>query len=75
MAIYDIESEISGTVWEVSIKVGDKISADEPIIVIESMKMEIPVSSESEGVLVELLVAKGDVVVEGQVVAKIESGS
>jgi len=53
--------------------VGDALAAEDTIMILESMKMEIPVETEQAGKLVELLVAEGDPVDEGQPVAVIEA--
>ena len=52
--------------------IGAAVPAEEPILIVESMKMEIPVQSEKAGTLAELLVGEGDAVAEGQVVAILE---
>ena len=69
MASIKVKSEVTGKVWKIEVAIGAAVSADEPLMVIESMKMEIPVCSEEEGTLLELLVAEGDSVEDGQVVA------
>lgn len=68
----ELKSEVAGKVWQIEAKLGDTIAVDDVIIVLESMKMEIPVEATSAGKLVELLVAEGDPVDEGQAVAIIE---
>lgn len=72
MARIEVKSEITGTVWQIKTKVGDTVDADDVLIVIESMKMEIPVITEDGGVVKEILVAEKDPVAEGQVVAILE---
>ena len=62
-----IESHVSGTVWKIAAQVGDPLAAGDTVLVIESMKMEIPVEAPTAGTLVKLLVAEGDAVTEGQV--------
>ncbi len=73
MARIEVRSEVTGKVWKIESSVGSKVDADEPMMIIESMKMEIPVCSEEGGTVVELLVAEGDSVEDGQVVAIVES--
>jgi len=73
MAIIDIKTEITGNVWKVLHQVGDKVSEDEPIMILESMKMEIPVVAVEDGVVREILVKEEDTVTEGTVVARIEA--
>jgi len=72
MARIEIKSEITGTVWEVKSRPGDKVESGDTLLVIESMKMEIPVITEDAGTVVEVLVQKKDAVAEGQVVAVLD---
>lgn len=72
MAILDVKTEIAGTVWKVTSQVGDQLDEDEPIMILESMKMEIPVSAPEPGVVKEILVGEGDTVSEDAVVARLE---
>ena len=69
MANIQVETEVAGTVWKIEKQVGDAIAEDETVMIIESMKMEIPVIAEVAGTLVELRVKEGDPVSEGAVVA------
>ena len=73
MAIVDVKTEITGNVWKIVARVGQKLAEDEPIMILESMKMEIPVSAPEAGTVKEILVAEGDVATEGSVVARIEA--
>ena len=72
MARIEVIAEATGKVWKIEIQAGTKVGADTPLIIIESMKMEIPVSSVDAGTVVELRVKEGDAVEEGQVVAVME---
>jgi biotin carboxyl carrier protein len=72
MARIDVRSEITGTVWQIKAAPGDKVEAGDVLIVIESMKMEIPVIVEDGGVVKEILVKPSDPVAENQVVAVLE---
>ncbi len=67
-----VTSEIAGRVWKLNCKVGDKIDADAPIMILESMKMEIPVPAPQAGTISKILVAEEDMIDEGQAVAEIE---
>ncbi len=67
-----LETPVQGTVWKVVTKVGQSIEAGETILIIESMKMEIPVDSLSSGIVSELFVSKGDQVEQDSVVAVID---
>lgn len=63
----ELRAEVTGTVWKVLTPVGTRFEADDTLLVVESMKMEIPVTSETAGTVVELRVAEGDAVQDGQV--------
>jgi len=73
MARSEVRSEIGGRVWKLETRVGDRVAADDAILVLESMKMEIPVSAPVAGRILEIRVAETDLVEEGQVVAVIET--
>jgi len=72
MAKIEVTSEVTGNVWKVQAKVGDVLAEEDVIMILESMKMEIPVEAPVAGKLVELSVAEEDSVDEDQVVAIIE---
>jgi len=69
----EIKSEITGKIWKVEAKIGQAVEAEEQIVVIESMKMEIPVLAPSKGTISEIRVAEGEDVLEGQVVAVMDN--
>jgi len=69
----EVIGEETGTVWKLVTAVGQRVDEDEPIVIVESMKMEIPVPAPYDGIVKELRVAEGDVVEEGQVVAILEA--
>ena len=73
MAEQTVAAEIGGTIWKIECQEGTSVAAGEPIIVLESMKMEIPVPAPADAKVVKLLVALGDVVTEGQALAIIET--
>jgi acetyl-CoA carboxylase biotin carboxyl carrier protein len=73
MAIVDVKTEITGTVWKIVASVGATLGEEDAILILESMKMEIPVAAPESGTLLEILVAEGDTVTEGSVVARIEA--
>ena len=62
-------AEVAGKVWKIEAKPGATLAADDVILILESMKMEIPVVAPAAGKLVELLVKEGDMVNEGDAVA------
>ncbi|WP_188197468.1 biotin/lipoyl-binding carrier protein [Nonomuraea sp. SYSU D8015] len=68
----EVRAEMVANVWKVLVKEGDTISEGDTLVILESMKMEIPVLAEDEGVLVQLKVAEGDVIQEGDLIAVIE---
>jgi len=65
-------SELSGTIWELSVAVGDQVEEGQEILLLEAMKMEIPVIAPVSGTVASFEVAKGDVVAAEQVLAWIE---
>ena len=67
MATESVNSEITGKVWKLVCAVGDTVEEEGPILIIESMKMEIPVLAEAGGTVAEIKVTEGDVVQEGDV--------
>jgi acetyl-CoA carboxylase biotin carboxyl carrier protein len=72
MASHEAKSEVTGSVWKIVTEVGQKIERGDTIMIIESMKMEIPVISEDGGMIKEIRVQEGNSVAEGQVVAVLE---
>lgn len=73
MATHEVYSEVTGKVWKMLAKIGDPVHEDDVLMILESMKMEIPVPAPLAGKVAKLLVNEGDVVDEGAVVALIES--
>lgn len=69
MPAIPIKSEISGAVWKILKSPGDAVAEEEPVMILESMKMEIPVMAPEDGVIASIDIAEGDAVAEGQVVA------
>lgn len=72
MAKENVISEITGKVWKIEAEPGARLAEEDPIIILESMKMEIPVLAPANGTLTEILVKEGDSVNEGQVLAVME---
>ncbi|TNE35768.1 MAG: biotin/lipoyl-binding carrier protein [Alphaproteobacteria bacterium] len=68
----DVKSEVKGKVWQIEAAPGTSVDEDDPIIILESMKMEIPIVAPRNGVVKALLVEEGDPVEEGQVIATLE---
>jgi len=73
MAETEVQSEVAGTVWKVHVKAGDKVSRDQELMILESMKMEIPVDAPCEGTVAQVLVAPEEGIEEDQVLLIIES--
>ena len=69
----DVPAHITGTVWKIEVKVGDEVSEGQVLVILESMKMEIPVPAEVAGVVKEMTVSEGDVVNEGDSIAVIDT--
>jgi len=65
----EVVAEVAGKVWKIEARAGAALASEEVILVLESMKMEIPVAAPRAGQLVELRVAEGDMVSEGTVIA------
>jgi acetyl-CoA carboxylase biotin carboxyl carrier protein len=67
MAELRVKSEIAGSVWKIEVTVGDTVAEEDPLIILESMKMEIPLLAPRAGTVVEILVAEGEAIAEGDV--------
>jgi acetyl-CoA carboxylase biotin carboxyl carrier protein len=72
MSEFNVKAELTGRVCKIERDVGTQLNAEDPIMILESMKMEIPVISDRIGMLAKLHVSEGDEVVEGQLLATIE---
>ncbi len=68
----EVEAQIAGNVWKIERAVGEEVAEEDVILVIESMKMEIPVEAPCSGRLSEIRVAEGDSIEEGTVLAVID---
>ncbi|MFG2076057.1 Biotin-requiring enzyme [Nonomuraea maritima] len=68
----EVRAEMVANVWKVVVAEGDTVSDGDTLVILESMKMEIPVLAEDDGVVAQLKVAEGDVVQEGDLIAVIE---
>ena len=75
MPTMNIESEVTGTIWKVEVKPGQSVSEDETLLIVESMKMEIPVTAPAAGSVAELKVMEGDAVTDQQVLVVLETGA
>ena len=70
--VTEVRAEMVANVWQVVASEGDQVADGDTLVILESMKMEIPVLAESAGKLTKLAVAEGDVVQEGDLIAVIE---
>ena len=68
----EVKAELVGNLWKIVTEVGQQVEEDDTLMILESMKMEIPITSPIGGTVKEILVAEGDVVQEGQTVAIVE---
>lgn len=73
MSRVEVRAEVAGTVWKVEKRVGDEVKPAEVVMILESMKMEIPVESPSAGVVAEILAAPNVPIDEGDILLVIES--
>jgi acetyl-CoA carboxylase biotin carboxyl carrier protein len=70
--VTEVRAEITANVWQVRTEVGAHVEAEDELIILESMKMEIPVTAPSSGTVAELRVVPDDKVTEGDVIAVID---
>ena len=68
----EVEAHITGTVWKIEVAVGDNVQEGDTVVILESMKMEMPVEAEDPGVVKEILVAEGESVSEGDTLVVLE---
>ena len=68
----NVEAHITGTVWKIEVKVGDTVAEGDTVLILESMKMEMPVEAEDEGTVAEIRCAEGDAVSEGDTLIVLE---
>jgi biotin carboxyl carrier protein len=67
----NVTAPVTGTVWKIQVAVGDSVEEGQTLVILESMKMEIPVVAESDGTISQIAVNEGDVVQEGDLIAVI----
>lgn len=68
----DVTAHITGTVWQVRVNVGDVVEEGQVLVILESMKMEMPVESPAAGRVAEIAVTPGAAVEEGEVLLILE---
>jgi biotin carboxyl carrier protein len=67
-----VKSEVAGSVWKVEVSVGQAVNGGDTLVIVESMKMEIPITAPAAGVVREILVVEGELVADDQLVATLE---
>ena len=67
-----IIASMAGSVWKVLVQVGDQVEAGQDVVILESMKMEIPIEAELSGTVKEVKVAEGEFVNEGDIIVEVE---
>ena len=73
MKTVTISADVAGTVWKIVVAVGDAVGADQDLMILESMKMEIPASAPQGGVVRKICVSQGEAVAEGQALLIIDA--
>ena len=68
----EIKASMAGNVWKITVQQGEAVEEGQDVVILESMKMEIPIASEQKGVLKEWKVQEGDFVNEGDTMAIVE---
>ena len=67
--VAEVRAEMTANVWKVLVKAGDTVADGDTLVILESMKMEIPVIAEEDGTITEVKVAEGDTINEDDVIA------
>jgi acetyl-CoA carboxylase biotin carboxyl carrier protein len=68
----DVAAHITGTVWEIRVRVGETVAAEQVLVVLESMKMEMPVEAPTSGRVASIAATQGQAVEEGEVLLTLE---
>ncbi|MFT4615222.1 MAG: acetyl-CoA carboxylase biotin carboxyl carrier protein [Bacteroidia bacterium] len=72
MPLVDVTTEVAGTVWRIEVQLGQPLAEDDRVMLVESMKMEIPVCAPAGGTVAQILVSESAIVAEGDIVARLE---
>ncbi|MCO0600094.1 biotin/lipoyl-binding carrier protein [Peribacillus butanolivorans] len=72
MALIQVTAEISGSVWKIETKAGQRVMEEDVLLIMESMKMEIPIMAPAAGVVKEIKVKEGDTIAEGDLAVVLE---
>jgi acetyl-CoA carboxylase biotin carboxyl carrier protein len=67
-----VPAHITGTVWKIEVKLGDSVASEQTLVILESMKMEMPVEAPSAGRVSKIVVTEGQAVEEGDVLLELE---
>jgi len=70
--MHKVRSEITGSVWKVEVAVGQTVAEGDTLVIVESMKMEIPIIAPASGVVAEIFIAEGEPVADDQVVIHLD---
>ncbi|HEX4475436.1 MAG TPA: acetyl-CoA carboxylase biotin carboxyl carrier protein subunit [Polyangiaceae bacterium] len=68
----EVTAHITGTVWKIQVKIGDAVDEEQSVVILESMKMEMPVESPAAGTVSHIAVAEGQAVEEGDVLLTLD---
>ncbi len=68
----EVIASMAGNVWKVLVKAGDQVEEGQDVVILESMKMEIPIAAEEDGIVKEVKINEGDFVNEGDVIVEVE---
>lgn len=68
----DVKAELAGNLWKIVVQEGQAVAADETLMILESMKMEIPITAPRRGTVKNIAVREGETVQEGQLLVQIE---
>lgn len=69
----EVKAHITGTIWKIPVKVGDSVEESDTLVIIESMKMEMPIEAEESGTVAEILLPEGSSVKEGQAILVLDT--
>jgi acetyl-CoA carboxylase biotin carboxyl carrier protein len=70
--VSEVEAHITGTVWKIEVEIGDEVNEGDTVVILESMKMEMPVEAEDPGVVKEIRCQEGQSVSEGDTLVVLE---
>ena len=68
----EVKASMAGSIWKVTVNRGDVVTTGQDVVILESMKMEIPIATDTDGIVQEIKVSEGDFIDEGDVLVIIE---